>query len=378
MSRIIGIEIGNETIKLAVCANGTVRRLITENLPDNMVREGRIVIPDAMSEFLAELRKKYHLGFAEVSIVLPDSLAYVKRFSIAAMNDSEIRLNLPYEFKDYLDQEKVKEDYVYDYAILSVNYESEEEDPKAKKESGKKDNKDNKGTDANGKNSKDESDGKDKEKEKKAEPVPTDYTIFAAAVKQSVIDEYVSIFKKAGFRLRRAMTYEMALQGILDNAKDVPADLCIVDVGASNTGVNIFHDGKFSMGKNIDAGGAYFDEKIAAYSKVDAHTAKSYKETNKDGVQSIDMVIDTYNYMSIEAMKIVNFYRYTAQSEGYKSTINDIYFAGGSSIIENLRTRIMKSTELQQHDISKLINVSDADAPLANICFAAIGAGIAK
>ncbi len=351
MAKIIGMEIGNETIKLAVCVGGKVKKLIAEQLPDNMVREGRIVIPDAMSDYLSGLKKKYRLGGGDVSVVLPSFMAFTKRFIIPAMSDSELRLNLPYEFKDYLEQEKTKDEYIYDYVILKVTYEEPEAAPA------------------------EEADGK-----KKAAPerTPKDYLVYAAAVKQQAVDDYVSIFKKAGFRLRRAMTYEMALQGIMDNAQNAPADVCVIDIGAGGTLVNLFYEGKFEMGKAIDAGGAFFDEKIAAFCKVDSHTAKAYKEANQDNCQSLDSVIDTYNFLAIEAMKVVNFYRYNSQSEGHTSVINDIYFAGGSSLIETLRTRLVKSTELQPHDIAKLIDVPESEAALCNICFAAVGAGIAK
>lgn len=349
MSKIIGVEIGNDNLKLAICSGGKVQKLVCEKIPENIVQEDMILIPDAMSEFLRETRKKYKIGSAGVAVVLPEGAAYTRKFEIPAMNDAELRLNLPYEFKDYLDQEKGKELYVYDYCILDVEYEEEaDEIPEITSEDGKK---------------------KNKAPAKK----PKNYTVFAAAMKKDLIDTYASMFKKAGLKLQRAVPYDAAIQNLLLGKDNIPDSVAVLDIGANKAKLNIFNNGKYEMGRSFDIGGRYIDDMLAQSYKVDSHTAATYKETNFENCLSCDECVDAYSTLAVEVMKVLTFYRV----QGNK--IADIYFAGGSSLIEMLKTRVVKATELSPHDVTKLLSdIKAGDEALGVICHAAIGAAIVK
>ena len=358
MSKILGMEIGNDNLKLALCSGSKVQKLFSEKIPDNIMQDGMITIEDAMVEFLRDTRKKYRLASGtQVALVLPDSAAYTRKFTIPAMNDEELRLNLPYEFRDYLEQERGREIYVYDYCLLNVEYQTES-GLNAEYEAA-----------LNGGSKEDSG-----EKKKKAAPkTPKEYTLLAAAMKKELLDFYANLLKKSGFKLKRAVPYDCAMQNLIHGNRNIPQTIAVLDIGAAGSEMNIYKDGAFVMGRRFDVGGRTIDDRIAGVYKVDMHTAVSYKEENFENCLSCDECVDAYGYLAVEAMKVINFYR----AQG--GDISDVYFAGGTSLIEMLRTRVVKATDMLPHDISKLlVTIRPEDAAASVIFPAAIGAAILK
>ena len=57
-SKMLGIEIGSDSLKMALVKKGTVTAMAAERLPDHLVREGRVVSPATMSQFVKTMLKK--------------------------------------------------------------------------------------------------------------------------------------------------------------------------------------------------------------------------------------------------------------------------------------------------------------------------------
>ena len=56
-SSLVGIDIGTNLIKLAVCQKGRITGLYSEPVPDDLVRDGQIISYEAMSDFLKEVSR---------------------------------------------------------------------------------------------------------------------------------------------------------------------------------------------------------------------------------------------------------------------------------------------------------------------------------
>ena len=54
----LGVEIGNSRLKLAETKNQRLVRFATEDMPDDIVRQGEIVQWEAMADFLKDSFKK--------------------------------------------------------------------------------------------------------------------------------------------------------------------------------------------------------------------------------------------------------------------------------------------------------------------------------
>ena len=113
-----GVDIGDSSIKLAVCEDGVVTNVMIEALPEGLIAEGRIVSRDAMADFIKALAKRTGGIAKNAALVLPAADSLVRRLSLPVMTEKELVINLPYEFRDYVSQGKDR--YYYDYAVLAL------------------------------------------------------------------------------------------------------------------------------------------------------------------------------------------------------------------------------------------------------------------
>ena len=323
-NKMIGVEFGSNTLKMAVCSGDQVKKMAVAKMPEDLVREGRVTSPAAMTQFLKDMMKENGIRGGNCALVLPASLVIGHHVSMPAMSHNELMLNLPFEFRDFVGKDGAKFDY--DYSVMGIHDNVME--------------------------------------------------LYAAAVRKDVTEQYYSIFKKAGLTLKIATPAEMAWCNLIANAPNLPKKLCVVDIGHNTTRVNIFVDGNFVMGKDIDMAGALLDQTIADNQQIDAHAARTRKEANMNKVLSADFMNDAYQIMAIEVMKIVNFFNYSDKSGG--TPLEHVYYCGGSSVVEPLRTCLLKATGMTLHHIYRLVNLDGVAADRALYCALAAGAGIQK
>lgn len=327
-TKMIGVEIGSDTAKLVVCSGGQLQTMAVERLPDNLVREGRVTAPEAMSNFLKDMRRQYRLPGGPAALVLPPQAVIAHVVSLPLMSAQELALNLPFEFRDFVGQEGGK--YHYDYAVMhTVPGEAN---------------------------------------------APGKLELFAAAVKKSLIDEYYAMLHRAGLTLKIAVPAEMAWLNLVRLASREPKELCIVDIGHTSTHVYIYANGRFIMGKGIEIGGQMLDEVIASEAKVDSHVARTYKESNMNNVLALEGCSSVYNSLAVEIMKAVNFYGYDTPN----SNLQDIYYCGGTSLVEPLRLSILKNMGLTLHHISRLVPGADETDDDVLFCGLAAGAAVQR
>lgn len=320
--RMIGVEIGSNTMKMAVSVGGVIKQMAVEKMPEDLIREGRPTSAAAMADFIKTMLKNNGIRSGSAALVLPSQVVIANHVSMPLMSETELKLNLPFEFRDFVGKDGAK--YDYDYSVVGIN------------------------------------DGV--------------MDLYAAAVRKDVVEEFYSIFKKAGLTLKIAIPAEMAWLNLIAQGKNLPSKLCLVDVGHNSTRVNIFVNGNFVMGKDIEMAGALIDETIAADQKVDAYVARTRKEANMNKILSSDFVNDAYQALAIEVMKIVNYYSYTDTAEGGR--LEHLYYCGGSSVIEPLRTALLKATGMTLHHVYRMVNMDETVSDMALYCALAAGAAV--
>lgn len=323
-SRMIGVEFGSNTVKMAVSSGGQIKKMAVETMPEDLVREGRITSSAAMVSFLKNMMKRNGIRGGSCAMVLPSSSVISHHVTMPIMSGAELKLNLPFEFRDFVGKDAAH--YDYDYVVQDVQGNS--------------------------------------------------MTLYAAAVRRDLVEEYYDILKKAGLTLKIATPPEMAWSNLIRQAPNLPKKLCIVDIGHHNTRVNIFVDGNFVMGKDIDMAGALIDETIATEQKIDNYSARTRKEANMDYIQTAESIIDAYQAVAIEIMKAVNFFTYSDNSDG--APLEHLYYCGGSSVIKPLRTAILKATGMTMHHVHRLVQPDDEASDQALYCALAAGAAIQK
>lgn len=164
-----GVDIGNASVKLAVCDDDVIKSIVVEALPEGLMAEGRLISFDAMADFIKGLVKRTGGIAKDAALVLSSTGCLVRRLSVPAMTEKELELNLPYEFRDYIAQGKDR--YYYDYAVLATHL-----DP---------------------------------------EGVPEGMDLLAAATTKQTVDDYLEMFRRAGMRLRIATPAAAAFQNLV-------------------------------------------------------------------------------------------------------------------------------------------------------------------
>lgn len=321
-SKMIGIEIGSDTIKMVVVKGDQIQKMAVERLPDHLVQEGRVTAPIMMQRFIKNMMKTHRIRGSQCALVLPPQVVISAHITLPVMSESELKLNLPYEFRDFVGKEG--DEFDYDYIVKRIHDNVME--------------------------------------------------LYAAAVRRKLVEDYWTILKKAGLTLKTAMPAELAWMNLLSKTKDAPKKLAIVDIGHETTRINIFRKGVFVMGKTVEVAGQLFDETIAEIQDLDPHAARNRKEGNIDRVQSEEFMHQPYGMVAMEVMKTLDFFNYSL-AEG-KKPLKEIYFCGGSSNIEILRTAVVKATGMNPHRIYRLVNMKEENIDLAMRCALAAGAAM--
>ena len=325
----VGIDIGACELKLAVCTGGELRRVEVAEMPDNLVRDGRLVSPEAMAEFLKKVAKDAKIGTRACGVILPSSVAFARTMSMPAMTHEHLKLNLPYEFRDFITQEKDK--YFYDYAVLSRE------------------------------------DGEDGE--------PKQFELIAAATLKQTIAEYASLCRRAGFRLVTAVTEELAYMNLLrahiaragDGAGE--REFGFIDLGHTATRLHIYAGVKHQATRAIEYGAQLLDLAIAEQFSVDEHIARTYKHANNNGELQSAVCQNIYSTIAVEVMRAINFYRFNSPD----SNLEDIYICGGGSRIEPLIRQLQNELPMRLHPITELLPESARLFDGVALCQTAIG-----
>ena len=216
----VAFDIGEAQVKIVSFAGEKVKKAVSEELPDRLVAGGEILSMDAMGDFLKEVARKNGIGRGNAGVILPGSLVFTRNVTVPPMTDAQLAYNLPFEFKDYLTEEKSK--YFFDYAVDSVK----------KKESGD----------------------------------PEEMDLFACATLKHTIEEYREMFRRAGFKLRCAIPEEAAYAAMLENyGKSHPdsADRCIADIGHRGTRLYMYRGSKFQTKRTVELGLFDLEQKIS-------------------------------------------------------------------------------------------------------------------
>lgn len=104
---LIGIDVGNDSCKFAVRDGGQVR-FISGQLPDNLVADGEIVSLQTLGEYMHELRRENGVNGRDCSIVLDEQVLFFRHISMPLMTIGEFKLNLPFEFRDFIEGDPQK------------------------------------------------------------------------------------------------------------------------------------------------------------------------------------------------------------------------------------------------------------------------------
>lgn len=325
--KCVGFDIGDLNLHIAVREGGRWSKAGVEPLPEGLVRDGQILSFEAMADFLKTVRKTHHLPRA-AAVVLPAGACHCRSFTTAYMTDDQLRFNLPYEFRDYIADDK--ENFFYDYAVVD--------------------------TVSGG-------DGK-----------PHELELMAAAASKVTVADYMAMLRRAGFKLKAAVPVEMAYINLLHNSvQSAGAHAhCILDLGHDAVRLYMFNGDRFETLRALDYGCGAIDGLIADHFGIDIHVAASYRVQNYEGAAELPECIELYNAVGVEVLKAINYQRFNSGGE----ELEHIHCCGGGVLNPALMDALRAAVPVPLEDMSEcwpdLPAALADDAPLAAAAMGAV------
>lgn len=300
----VGFDIGSNSLKAAVLNGGTIR-IEEVRLPENMVDEtGTILLPHAFAQFLKQVRKELSLPRGPAALVLPPGQVLCRLVTMPKMTTDQLMLNLPYEFSDFI--QGAADQYHCDYAVC----ERDESD--------------------------DETDG-----------IP----MMAATASKQTLAEYTRMFAQAGIKLKTMLPQEMALVQLCRERAVKTEEFFFVDLGHQYTRITALRRDRVQATRQIALGGRNLDAIVSNELGVAPYLAGTYKMTNFQDVFHLSAVADVCDRISVEILKVINFYQFTYRS----SELKGIYLAGGGTAFPPLRESIGRTVSLPLLNPAKLL-----------------------
>ncbi len=323
----IGIEFDDTEVHL-VQLKKKKTIMVAERLPENIVVNGVVSSPVLMAKFLKDLMKEHKISGADTALILPENSTLFREVVMPAISESQLTLNLPYEFRDYIGTEGVN--YIYDYAVEEI-LEDEEGNP-------------------------------------------SEMHLLAAAVPHHVVEDYTLLLRRLRKKLKLAIPREMALinlvrRAIAEDPGLAEREFCLIDIGNQSTRVFIFSGERMNVNKAIDIGCAQIDATIASVMNIDTYLATTYRETNHENVQNLQECTALYGRIALEVMKTINFYRY----ENNTTEVHEVFFTGPGAELQPLTSAILSDIGFDPRDISELLPSNCDDHELAVRCAFTIG-----
>ena len=312
---ILGIDIGYDSMKLALVKNGVVKKTAIVPMPENMVRAGRVVSPEAVGELIRNSMKAYGIHSREAALVLPNETVFIRNVTTPQMTADQLQVNLPYEFRDYISSEL--RTYYYDYAVIRSEIEPEAGEA---------------GADV------DQTTGRSME-------------LMAVAAPSELIEESRGYLRKAGLKFFRAAPTVSAWQGLIRRCGSEDEEYCILDLGYQAIRMYMFNGDKHMVTRELDFGISRLIQVIADAASIDGHLAKMYMTENHEDWQNRDECRTAYENIAVELMRALNFYRFSTPD----TRVNDIYLGGGGAAIQPLCNAIAETVGMRIHRIDELV-----------------------
>ncbi len=325
----VGIDIGHDRLKLASVRSGKVRKVATAQMPENLMKNGRIVSHETMIELIRKTMKENGIKESNAAVLLPSETTYVRNVSMPIMNAEQLELNLPYEFRDYFNEEL--HDYYYDFAMYS---EAPEEGDVM--------------------------------------------NLLAVATRKETIDVIRELMKRSGLKAEviapAASAYQNLIRICETKGAEKNEEYCFIDLGYKNVHMNFYRGQRHIAMRELENGVELVDNAIAAHYNVDKHLAHTYLLGNFEDSQRQEACIDAYNSIAVEVLRSINFYQFSNPD----SQLTKVYVCGGGAGIVPMLDMLREVlTEVEIHNVSELISAQGVSEQEIDDALLAIGVAMA-
>lgn len=308
--RIYGFDIGNYRVKIAAMNGGVLRDFISVQHPDNMVKNNQIVSWQAMGDYLKEVMKSAGIRGGKAAVALPQDSCFIRRTTMPLMTEAQLKINLPYEFHDYISDDPEK--YFYDYAVISRT---------------------------------------DK-----------DMDLMTVAASRELVSKYKEMFRRAGMKLTVLAPEVMAFQNIFNDygkrhgIQQGTKDFVVLDLGDGKIDIHFFTKGEYEITRSMEPGCRAIYEEAAKATGEDSHAIQRDAESKlitaeSKGIES--EISDICSSIAVQIMRVLNFYSFNNPH----NTLDTLYCCGGGTNIPLLMKNIAENAGLPLKNMSEIVQV---------------------
>ena len=353
MAKLLGIDIGYDTVKLALVSGKQVKKTAIASMPKRLMRDGRLASPEAMGELLAQTMKQNGIHCANAAVAFSNEAVFVRNVTMPLMSADQLELNLPYEFRDYITEEM--KSYVFDYAMLS-DPAADTKSAKAAAKGEKKPKKEKVDALTAFEAESDKPEAAAEELTVAESEAGATMDLLAVAAPVSLFNETRLMLRKAGMKLVKAapvVRSDVGLIRSMDPAKKPASDeYCFLDLGYQSIRMYMFKGDRHIVTRVLETGLSVVDAAIADAYNVDEHLAHTYVVNNFEDCQSKEVCINAFNNIAVELMRALNFYRFSNPD----STLSDVWLVGGGAYIGALTAAIENGLEgMTVHSAEELL-----------------------
>ena len=333
MKNCLGIEIGHYRVKIAYMERGKLTKYISERIDPANHTDMK-----TYAEFIQDILREHDIRCKHMAFVLGQDDTYVKRFHLPLMTVDQLKLNLPYEFQDYIGDQL--DAYQFDYGVIERTEES--------------------------------------------------LDILAASCKKELCQQFQKLAKLAHLKLVALVPTVVGLERILEqaqmeqddrkenqkeeNAKDDTAkettaaeeekkDFAVLDLGTKALRIHFFKKGVYDITRTMEPG----CEEIEQLRRGDREKIEELDLDAEDAFwtakseEAIDKILEErYRTIAVQAMRVLNFYSFNNDN----NTIDTLYYCGGGARYKALIDTISDTLDIPVKSIGTLLpDVSEEKMP---------------
>ncbi|UKL13082.1 type IV pilus assembly protein PilM [Dissulfurimicrobium hydrothermale] len=306
-SHVLGVDIGSHSIKIIeLVASGDkviLKKMGRALVPigaikDGIIAEDRAALTDVLKALLDNLKPKSRLAATSIA----GYSVIVKKVRVPYTDEKEIEENLDIEAENYVPFEIT--DVYMDFHMLRS---SDAEIPRKQ------------GTE-----------------------------IFLTAAKKEIVDSYAALMQDAGLTPAVVDIDAFALSNSFEGVYSVTDPVCLVDIGARKTNLNIVNHGIPLFARDISMGGAQITEAFQEAGGISFEEAEKIKMAGgpEEGImRQFSLIVDEIcNQWGQEIKKILDFHCSNSPEEDWPGRI---YLSGGASLMKGLPDKISQITGLE-------------------------------
>ena len=305
MKNCLGIEIGHCRIKIAYMERGELKKYVSVRLDNDTLTDMKLY-----AEFIQDILRENNIHCKNVVFALRQDDTYVKRCRLPLMTIDQLKLNLPYEFHDYIGEELGA--YQFDYAVIERTEEQ--------------------------------------------------LDLLAAACRKELCGQFKKLAKLSRLKLVGLVPSVVGLERILEHMQngERDKDFAVVDLGTKALRVHFFRKGIYDITRTMEPGCEEIErlhrgDKIKL-DELDMDAEDAFWTTQSE--KAIDRHLqDRYQSIAVQIMRVLNFYSFNNAD----NTIDTLYYCGGGARYGALISELAETVEIPVKSIGGLLSEAEEE-----------------